>query len=245
MNASCRDFQSALAAALSRGAARGLGWHEHLLGCAECRALLASEEALEVLLETLPEPRLEAGLTARVLARLALERAREADGLERLLDEVTAPAPRDISARVLAGLRPERADAALDALLGRWTSEPAPAQLAARTLARVRLARRASARRRVGLHFAAGLLAAGVLLVAGLALSWRFRRAGASTPPAAIEPFVEHAPSPELLDALDLLESWDLLNEPSLDVALTSLDEADAILLELERESDPLAKDEG
>jgi hypothetical protein len=236
----CRDFRSALEAALSRGAraARALGWHEHLLGCAGCRALLASEEALEALLESLPEPHLEAGLNARVLARLALERAREADGLERLLGELPAPAPRGISARVLAGLRAERTDAALDTLLARWSVEPAPAELAARTLARLRRARRTPARRRVALQLAAGLFAA-----VGLGLGWRAWRAVSETPQPAPAPLVEHAPSTELLEALDLLESWELLNDPSLDVALTSLDEADAILLELERERDPLAAD--
>jgi hypothetical protein len=236
---SCRDFRDALAAALSRGARAvgALGWHEHLLACAACRALLATEEALEALLASLPEPRLEPGASARVLARLAHERAAEVDGLDRLLEELPAAAPRGISARVLAGLRDERAEAALDLLLARWTPAPAPAGLAARTAARLALARRAPARRRtLVLRLAAALLAA-----LGLGLGWRAWRAG--TPTTEPAPLVETVPSPELLEALDLLESWELLTDPSLDVALTSLDEADAILLELERESDPLAAD--
>jgi hypothetical protein len=224
----CREFRAALAAALGDGprAASGLGWHEHLLGCESCRALLASEEALDALLATLPEPALEPGAAARVLARLA-------DELDGLLDAPPAGAPHGLSARVLAGLREERSAAALDALLGRWEREPAPADLAARTLARLRPARRAPARRRAALR-----LAAAALLFLGLAAGWRALREPAREP--APDPLVDGAPPPGLLEALDLLESWELLTDPSLEVALTGLGEAEALLLEIERERDPL-----
>lgn len=231
MTHSCREFQDALAAALGEGprVPSALGWHEHLLACEACRALLASEEALDELLASLPEPALAPGVAARVLARLAGER----DGLDALLDVLPARAPRGLSARVAEGLRAERADAALDALLERWTVEPARADLAARTLSRLALARRAPARRRVALR-----LAAAALVLLGLAVGWRVLRA--PQPPRAPDAIVDSAPPPELLEALDLLESWDLLTDPSLDVALTSLDEADALLLEIERGHDPL-----
>jgi hypothetical protein len=231
----CRDFRSALAVALGEGprGTRALGWHEHLLGCGDCRALLASEEALDALLASLPEPALEPGAAARVLARLASERAAPRDELDSLLEALPAGAPPELPARVLSGLRPARAEAALDALLGRWESVPAPADLAARTLARLAPARRAPARRRVALR-----LAAAALVLVGLAAGWRALEA----PPAESAPgaVVDGAPPDGLLEALELLESWDLLTDPSLEVALTGLDEAEALLLEIERGRDPL-----
>jgi len=227
----CREFQRSLAAALGEGSRMpsALGWHEHLLGCEACRALLASEEALDALLESLPEPALAPGVAARVLARLASER----DGLDLLLDALPAAAPGGLSSRVLSGLRDERADAALDALLERWTPEPAPADLAARTLSRLRLARRAPVRRKLALR-----LAAAALVLVGLGAAWR--ALGTPSPVQAPDALVDSAPPAELLEAFDLLDSWDLLTDPSLEVALTSLDEADALLLEIERGRDPL-----
>lgn len=237
MTNTCRDFQAALEAALVGGARAAeerrfaLGWHEHLLGCGACRALLAAEEALDELLSSLPEPRLDERSRERVLACLARERGSPADELDRLLDGVPAAAPRGLSARVLAGLHGDRAEAALDELLGCWSVEPAPAGLAERTLARLTLARRAPARRRLALQLAAALLVA-----LGLGAGWRALRAPAGSMPKAPDPLVENAPPQELLEALDLLESWDLLTDPALEVALSGLDEADELLLEIERE---------
>lgn len=236
MTNTCRDFQAALEAALVGGARAvgALGWHEHLLGCGVCRALLAAEEALDELLASLPEPRLDERARERVLARLARERGAPADELDRLLDGLPAAAPRGLSARVLAGLHGERADVALDELLGRWRAAPAPAGLAERTLVRLTLARRAPARRRLALQVAAALLVA-----LGLGAGWRALRAPPGTTPKAPDPLVENAPPQELLEALDLLESWDLLTDPALEVALSGIDEADEILLENEGDRDP------
>lgn len=237
MTNTCRDFQAALEAALVGGARAvgALGWHEHLLVCGSCRALLAAEEALDELLASLPEPRLGERSRERVLARLARERDTPADGLDRLLDGLPAAAPRGLSTRVLAGLQEDRSEAALDELLGRWTVEPAPARLADRTLARLALARRAPPRRRLALQLAAALL-----LALGLGAGWRMLRAPAGTTRGlALDPLVENTPPQELLEALDLLESWDLLTDPALEVALSGLDEADLILLEIDGERDP------
>lgn len=150
MKPACLDFRAALERSLaSRGAAHGaLSWHEHLLGCADCRALLEAEEALDLLLATLPEPRLPDDLAARVLSRL-----RRARGAERELDALLAldlepTAPSGLAHRVLAGLARERtesqphapqphapAEARLDLLLERAGRVDLPRDLAARVLA--------------------------------------------------------------------------------------------------------------
>ena len=51
-----------------------LSWHEHLLSCGACRELLEAEEALELLLRSLPAPELPPDLSRRLLARLKAER---------------------------------------------------------------------------------------------------------------------------------------------------------------------------
>ncbi|MEN8162102.1 MAG: hypothetical protein ABFS41_18675 [Myxococcota bacterium] len=114
----CTAFRRALGSALAPRGARGeppedveLGWHEHLLACPSCRAFLAAEQALDVLLATLPRPRLSGDLARRVLARLAGARAPERTGerLDDLLDLLPSPAaPDDLAARTLRGLAPER-----------------------------------------------------------------------------------------------------------------------------------------
>ena len=62
MKSACRSFRTLLEERLrGRPAPRQLSelsWHEHLVGCAACRTLFETEEALEVLLATLPDPRL-------------------------------------------------------------------------------------------------------------------------------------------------------------------------------------------
>ncbi len=85
---------------------RELGWHEHISTCAACREMLAQEEALELLLASLPEPKLPPALTARVLARL---RARSEDALDRLLELDDVQVPAGLSQRVLAGVAAARA----------------------------------------------------------------------------------------------------------------------------------------
>ena len=157
----CQAFRDALAGALSTGGAHSggagvpgapgrvaeLGWHEHLLSCDECRSLLASEEALDVLLASLPEPRLPADLAARVLERLVRQRAAGDEALEALLGRDPEPeVPGGLAARVLAGLAPSRAEAGvpeskpdpLDALLDRVPAPSVPEGLAERVLAGTR-----------------------------------------------------------------------------------------------------------
>ena len=138
----CHDFREALTRAL-RGrpvppALVSLSWHEHLLGCQDCRELLQREEALEVLLATLPDPKLPPELTERLVARLAAVREDAGDaqlcaaGLDSLLDLSEAQVPAGMSARVLAGLEAERS---LDALLGLDPEPVVPEDLGARVLA--------------------------------------------------------------------------------------------------------------
>jgi hypothetical protein len=245
MNPDCRSFRRSLERALE--GARGteeltsLSWHEHLLGCRDCRALLEAEEALELLLESLPEPHLPPQLARRVLARLrAGDEARET-ALDRLLElDVQARAPGGLAGRVLAGLEHERAqpvgsataDARLDALLERARAVAVPADMSQRVLAHLAeeraLARRRRpifARRSVQLAAAAGLLA--------LLLAWAFW------------PAREHAPrerdlagAPEGVDArmlehFDVLEQWELLRRNDLDSLLSTLPQTDQLLIEM------------
>jgi hypothetical protein len=172
MNTDCRRFRELLAAELAspanaapphearaeRRMLQSLSWHEHLSACGACRDLLAAEEALELLLASLPEPKLPPALAERVLARL-----HAASALDRLLERDDARAPEELAARVLAGLRSERAvppagvpgggdselelERRLDRLLERDRArEPAiPAGLAGRVLARLGELERAAA----------------------------------------------------------------------------------------------------
>ena len=120
MNAACLAFRSGLEAKLSarpdRAAFSELAWHEHLLACGACRAMLEEEEALELVLATLPEPVLPARLVRRVLARLRSVRpdARAARGGARELDDLLevdrdAHVPEGLAESVLASLRAARA----------------------------------------------------------------------------------------------------------------------------------------
>jgi hypothetical protein len=143
MNAPCREFRASLERHLtgepSPASLTSLGWHEHLLGCAACRDLLAVEEALEYLLASLPDPQLPDHLVPRVLTRLRETREeaqRSAARLDHLLETGDASAvgspntapQENLAGSVLAGL-------ALDRLLERQPSEPVPVGLAERTLA--------------------------------------------------------------------------------------------------------------
>ena len=111
MNA-CRDFRSRLASLLSGRASSAsfgeLAWHEHLLGCADCRALVETEQALEELLASLPQPQLPPELAQRLLARL--EPARGDVALDLLLERGDAVAvPGALASRMLAKLDSARA----------------------------------------------------------------------------------------------------------------------------------------
>ncbi len=87
MNA-CTQFRSLLEKELMRPGTNAefttLSWHEHLLSCEACRELLEAEEALELLLGSLPKPKLPADLAKRVLRRL--RRVRTGVGLDQLLE---------------------------------------------------------------------------------------------------------------------------------------------------------------
>ena len=111
----CREFLGALSRALEGRPQPEqlvrLSWHEHLLGCSSCRDLLEREEALEVLLATLPEPKLPPDLSRRLVRRLE---SNPASSLDALLELDDAQVPAGLSGRVREGVARERA---LDALL--------------------------------------------------------------------------------------------------------------------------------
>lgn len=243
MTSDCNAFRAALEAELlgrrSHERLASLGWHEHLLGCGPCRDLLEKEEALEILLASLPEPRLPEALTRRVLLRLRQDRAAELR-LDSLLDAGLAiDPPERLSENVLVCLAPERrvscartADARLDALLESVRQVEIPSGLAARTLARllegrtVRPGRSHSRFRPWFYAVAAGLLA----IVLG---RWLLER-GNSGSPAGRERLAQEEPvlDPRMLAALDVLEQWDLLMQDDLDVLLSTLGPADEALLD-------------
>ena len=103
------------------------------------RRCSSSEEALEELLATLPEPRLPAALARRVLRRLRTAREAAGDPLDQLLELPPAsPGPVGLAEHVLAGLAEERARGRgadrLDRLLESVPEPAAPAGLAERVL---------------------------------------------------------------------------------------------------------------
>jgi hypothetical protein len=239
MKPDCRNFRSTLERALEdtrgTGELTSLSWHEHLLGCGDCRALLEAEEALEMLLESLPQPHLPPRLARRVLARLRAGVGQREAALDRLLElDPGARAPGDLARRVLAGLEAQRAqpaEARLDGLLERARAVEVPAALAQRVLAHVaeerRLGRRRKpvfARRSVQLAAAAGLLA--------LLAAWAFWPRAQTPGPRE----VAHAPEsvdPRMLEHFELLEQWDLLRRNDLDALLSTLPHSDQVLLEM------------
>jgi len=254
----CREFRSRLASLLagrassaSFGASFGeLAWHEHLLGCADCRALVETEQALEELLASLPRPQLPPELAQRLLARL--EHARGDAALDVLLergDHVAVPGA--LAARMLAKLDGARAaqheEARLDALLARLPEPQVPADLSRRTLARLALARRTrrAAPRRLA-------LAAAALVVLGLGAWMLARNARQDTasdvelargpapraPAVAPRERVLDEPPADLLASLDLLESWDLVVDDSVEADVLALDAFDALLLDVADELD-------
>ena len=265
----CNEFRARLAASLvGRPAppAPRVAWHEHLVACAACRALLEDEEALEAVLASLPEPALPPDLAERVLARLAGERVTTLDGLLDL-NRVAATADRErlagLAARVLSGLEAARererlagAERRLDALLDRVPAPDVPDDLAERVLAAVRPRPRLFALRG-GLAWAALAAAAAVLAL----VAWRFTRtdgvAPLDAPPRNVAggslPAEPRAPEArggaddvddELLASLDVLERWDLLTDEDLAVLLASMDAVDEELLDLAY-SDEEEEDEG
>jgi len=209
----CHEFRAHLARALEGlpvpAELQTLSWHEHLLGCGACRELLEQEEALEVLLATLPEPKLPPELKRRLVACLTHASSEEvaatslasADrGLDDLLDAAGAPVPAGLGERVRRGLR---AELALDALLEVDTGVEVPSDLGRRVLRGLEAERGQRARRRFALPTYAA--AAAVLLMAlGVSL-WSEPPAEEAQPRAVVVAEAED-PDPSMLAVLDLIE---------------------------------------
>jgi len=240
MNPDCRAFRRSLEQVLEDAHGpqewTSLSWHEHLLGCRACRALLEAEEALELLLASLPEPSLPPQLARRVLARLRRGEATREAALDRLLElDPATHVPGDLARVVLEGLERERAqpaEARLDVLLEHARAVDVPVGLPQRMLARlaeerapVRPRRPIFARRSVQLAAAAGLLA--------LLAAWAFWPHRAGVPR---ERELAQAPAgvdTRMLEHLDVLEQWDLLRRNDLDSLLSTLPPADQLLFEM------------
>lgn len=218
---SCEQFRARLEGALAQGRPPAdVGWHEHLLACADCRAFLEQEESLEELLAALQEPSAPDELAARVLSALAgsrtggaaeTESSRAERRLDAWLEQVPAPrAPRGLARRVLAGLAAERV--------------PQRPVIARRGL----------------------LAAAGVALVVAGGLWIGLRRA--PRPEREIltqtRPFgsARAGSAPGLEGDEELvsyaLENWDLVTSEDLDLWLGGLDPLDQVLIEFSGEDE-------
>ncbi len=265
MNHPCRDFRLVLEGRLDgRAAPERLGdllWNSHLFTCAECRALLDAEEALESLLASVPTPQLAPAVRARVLARL--RSAREDDRLDRLLDVAAdARAPAGLAANVLAALAEQRGAPAalgeveLDRLLD-LDVVATPLGLGQRTLRALKTERAIPhpTRPRFTLVRALAFTAAAAALVA---LVWIVRPDRTPIPAGPVEVVGEPKRTPnvvredatrvvredatqvsqkstpvsdEVLSVLDVLENWDILVANDGDSLLSSLPTADEALL--------------
>jgi len=120
MNRDCAEFRHTLEERLmgrpDPPKLAQLDWHGHLHTCGDCRGLFAAEEALEILLASLPEPSLPPDVAERVLLRL--RRGEREEQLDALLDmDADSRAPAGLASRVLAGLAAERSDERLDRAL--------------------------------------------------------------------------------------------------------------------------------
>lgn len=247
----CGRFRVELERALSGrpdpGAVAHLAWKSHLSECAGCRALLEGEEALEVLLASLPQPHLPQELAQRVLARLS----DRSDALDELLALDAAPpsAGLELSGRVLGELVDARAEARLDALLELEAEPSAPDALATDVLAGLRPAREEQAveewleadaveqpirlpervlaglesvRERTPRRFAllaggAPLLKLAALVLGLLGVAWLLRGPLGSGRGDAVD--VAQVPSVEMLNVLDVLtEDWELLMDQELEL---------------------------
>jgi hypothetical protein len=144
VNSPCTEFRQRLEALLGGRpdpqSLTVLGWHEHLLSCEACRGILEQEEALELLLASLPDPQLPPDLSRRLLLALRQAELSESDAsgqgaLESLLakDEVTIPV--GLADRVRLGVARARREERLDALLEKALGAEVPPGLAQRVLA--------------------------------------------------------------------------------------------------------------
>jgi hypothetical protein len=271
----CGDFRALLLHELEGRAAPAelarLSWHEHLLGCGDCRRMLAEEEALEILLSDQPEPRLPAELARRLLARL---RRDQHDPLNRLLalDDRPPEVPRGLASRVLERARRARSEeAALDRLLEADAGLAVPERLAERVLAGLaserfphRLRPRVASTSTGGGSFSRTLTALAALFLAVLVVVAALRSTRALREPDS-EPIVTPTPRPaggdedfvatlerlaheSLLEKYDLLEGWELLagaGSSELDFVST-FELQDEVLIELDAEwTDADAEDDG
>lgn len=246
MNTDCLDFRGRLADALrGRGAeAASLSqfpWQQHVMHCAECRALLAEEEALEELLVSLPRPHLPPALAHRVLLRLESARrelAPNASGdvdleLDALLDlSSVEPAPSNLARGVRERVR---AELALDRLLELDRAD-VPAGVEQRVLARLRLARAPHAKPTATTAGARGgsrrfaSIAAGLAAAAfGAWILWGRDTVSDVTETVKVDvpqepalpqrgaggaplaPSPDSVPDEQMLASLELLEAWDLV----------------------------------
>ncbi|MEM7516310.1 MAG: hypothetical protein AAF368_05225 [Planctomycetota bacterium] len=196
----CREFRSVLERTLREGSAglAPLQWHEHLLGCGVCSELLRSEEALEMLLSSLPDPHLPPHLAQRVLMRLdasRLDLKKEQRGLDELLDlDRALIQPEGLSARVLHGVRgaAEADEKRLEALLDLDRDLLAPEGLSDRVLSGVRSAARAEERQLEALLEQAGDVEVPVGL-SGRILSALEAERGLGSAPGATSPATIHS----------------------------------------------------
>lgn len=217
----CDAFRRALEATLS-GAPHAvdltvLGWHEHLVGCGECRTLLEQEEALELLLTSLPEPALPEELTSRVLARL-----RQKESLDRLLDLDEVVVPVNLSARIRAGLQEE----SLDRLLDRAGTVEVPAGLEVRVLEGVRAEQVADVRRARFHVLRTRIASAAAILVVGAGL-WIAGTGNDASKPTGDEAVIAWLPALEYWEevkSLDPLEARLVLEFDEVDQALLEED---------------------
>ncbi len=266
----CREFLGSLELAL-QGLPQPeslipLSFDEHLIGCEACRELLDAEHALEMLLASLPEPRLPADLASRVLERLRRERrvsAQPARDLDTLLDGAPDPVmPANLASRVLRGVAPLREqlgqeqlqEAALDRLLEKLPTPIAPPNLSRELLAALRTERpvqRLTLLRSPRLWVP--LAAAGVLAAVWLSQPWK------KDDPAPREDnevdsqmvdVIDPIDGPidwlndEMVDAFEVLENWEHLQGSDLDLLLASIDEIDELLIETSEWDSELASEE-
>ena len=241
---SCREFRDNLELAL-RGLPQParlvpLSWDEHLLGCQACRDLLDAEQALEMLLASLPEPKLPAELVSRVLDRLKRERAPvKALNLDELLDGAPDPVmPKDLAARILKGVAPARGsslnDSELDLLLDKLPEPSAPAGLTASILAGLDEERRPQPLRLLrGPRLWLPLAAAGLIAALWISRSKKEFDADPVKVPDT-EPHIAEVIelNDEMAEAFEVLDNWEHLEGDDLDLLLASIDEVDELLIQ-------------
>ncbi|MFT7668531.1 MAG: hypothetical protein ACI8X5_001224 [Planctomycetota bacterium] len=246
----CRDFREKLGRVLEGlpmpAELVTLSWHEHLVGCCVCRNLLEREEALELLLASLPEPNLPPDLSRRLVARLAKQddsgqekygetvgASAGAVGLDELLEIAGAPVPPGLANRIRSGVRKERA---LDALLALDTHVDTPTALAQNVLSGLAADRRQAVSRLQLLRSKAAFAAAAGFLLAALSLGTWLNGEGESTDSLSIVQTEEVATAPSsepdasMLAVLDIIENDSLWKDNAGGAELVS-EEDDLLLL--------------